>query len=182
MPESSCIFCETVKGKTKLQKIYEDETFVAVLHPTPAAKGHILVFTKKHYPIVEQIPDYELGDLFKKVNKLSVASFEGVKAAGSNIIIQNGVAAGQRTPHICVNIIPRVDNDGLNFLWQPKQLTEEEMSTIELKVKEETEKIGGFEKEQKREPVKIEEKREKIAEKEGDEEENYLIKQLGRIP
>ena len=180
MAETSCIFCQTVKGKTKLEKIYEDEKIVATLHPTPAAKGHILVFPKKHYQIVEQIPDYEIGEIFKKINKLSVAGFEGVKAVGSNIIVQNGVAAGQKIPHVCINIIPRVENDGLNFQWQPKQLTEEEMSTVELKVKEETEKIGGFEKEEKKEPIKLEEKREKI--KEEGEEESYLIKQLRRIP
>ena len=181
MAETTCIFCQTVKGKTKLEKIYEDEKIIAVLHPTPAAKGHILVFPKKHYQIIEQIPDYEIGELFKKISKLSVAGFEGVKAAGTNMIIQNGVAAGQKTPHVCVNIIPRIENDGLNFQWQTKQLTEEEMSTVEMRIKEQTEGIGGFEKEEKKEPVKLEEKREKIKEKEG-EEESYLIKQLRRIP
>ena len=179
MAESTCIFCRTVEGKTKLEKVYEDEKLLAVLHPTPSAKGHILVFPKKHYQIVEQMPDYEIGNLFQKINKLSIAAFEGVKAQGTNIIIQNGVSAGQKIPHVCVHVIPRIENDGLNFQWQPKQLSEEEMSTVELKVKEETANIGGFETEEKKEPIQLEEKREKI--KEG-EEENYLIKQLRRIP
>ena len=177
----ACILCEAVKGKTKLKQVYEDEKIKAVLHPAPAAKGHLLVFPKQHYQIIEQIPDYEIGDIFKKVNKLSVAVFEGVKSAGTNIIIQNGVSAEQKIPHLCVNIIPRTENDGLNFQWQPRQLNQEEMSTVELQVKKETENIGGFEKEEKKEPIKLEKKSEKIEEKPG-EEENYLIKQLGRIP
>ena len=175
----TCVFCQAAKGKAKLEKIYEDKEIIAALHPRPASKGHIIVFSKTHYNIVEQIPDYVIGDIFKKINKLSVAAFEGVKSQGTNIIIQNGVAAGQEIPHICIHIIPRNENDGINFQWQPKQLTEEEMSTVELSLKQEAENIGGFQKEEKKEPIKLDEKK---PEKVLSDEENYLIKQLERIP
>ena len=181
MAETTCLFCNASTGKAKLEKIYEDEKMIAVMHPNPAALGHVLVFPKKHYQIVEQIPDYEIADLFKKINKISIAVFEGARTQGTNIIVQNGVAAAQKIPHVCFHVIPRTENDGLNLQWQPKQLTEEEMSTIELKIKEETANIGGFETEEKKEPIKLEKSAEKIEEKEG-EEENYLIKQLRRIP
>ncbi|MBW2966359.1 HIT family protein [Candidatus Woesearchaeota archaeon] len=175
----TCVFCQAVKGKTKLEVVYEDEKIIAALHPRPASKGHLIVFSKTHYNIVEQIPDYEIGDIFKKINKLSVAAFEGVKSQGTNIIIQNGVAAGQEIPHVCIHIIPRNENDGINFQWQPKQLTQEEMSTVELTLKQEAENIGGFQKEEKAKPIKLDEKKpEKIL----SDEENYLIKQLQRIP
>ena len=175
----TCMLCRAVKGKTKLEKVYEDDDCIAVLHPKPAAKGHVIVFSKTHYNIIEQIPDHEIGDLFKKVNKMSSAIFESVKAQGTNIIIQNGVAAGQEIPHAAIHIIPRGQNDGLNFQWQPKQLTEEEMSTVELTLKKEAESIGGFQKEKETEPIKLDEKKPK---KILGEEENYLIKQLNRIP
>ena len=174
----TCVFCQAVKGKTKLEKIYEDDKIIGVLHPRPASKGHIIVFPKTHYNILEQFPDYEVGDLFKKINKISVAAFEGVKAQGTNIIIQNGVAAGQEIPHTSVHIIPRIENDGINFQWKPKQLTEEEMSTVELTLKKEAESIGGFQKEEKKEPIKLEKKPKKVL----SDEENYLIKKLQRIP
>ena len=174
----TCVFCQAAKGKAKLEKVYEDDKIIAVLHPRPAAKGHVLVFSKKHYNILEQIPDFELGEIFKKINKISIAAFEGVKAQGTNIIIQNGIAAGQEVPHVSVHIIPRNENDGLNFQWQPKQLTEEEMSTVELTLKKEAESIGGFQKEEKKAPVKLDKKAEKLK----DDEENYLIKKLTRIP
>jgi histidine triad (HIT) family protein len=174
----TCIFCQAVKGKTKLKKVYEDDDSIAVLHPKPAAKGHVVMFSKNHYNIVEQIPDYEFGDLFKKVNKISSAIFEGIGAQGTNIMIQNGVAAGQEVPHVSIHIIPRSQNDGINFQWQPKQLTEEEMSTVELTLKKEAEAIGGFQKEKKKEPVKLDKK--KVKKLSG--EETDLIKQLQRIP
>lgn len=177
---TDCLFCKAVKGKTKLEKIYEDKKAIAAMHPAPASLGHVLVFPKTHYQIVEQIPDYEIASLFKLVNKLSSAVFEALGVKGTNIIIQNGVAAGQEIPHVCIHIIPRDDNDNINLLWKPKQLNEEEMSTVELKLKEGTKDIGSFETEEKKAPVKIEEKTEKL--KQTEKGENYLIKQLERIP
>ncbi len=174
----TCVFCQAVKGKTKLKKVYEDDDCIAILHPKPAAKGHVVMFSKNHYNIVEQIPDYEFGNLFKKANKISSAVFESIGAQGTNIMIQNGVAAGQEVPHVSIHIIPRSQNDGINFQWQPKQLTEEEMSTVELTLKKEAEAIGGFQKEKKKAPIKLDKK--KVKKLSG--AENYLIKQLERIP
>jgi len=178
---ADCIFCSTVTEKTDLDKVYEDKEIIAVAHPRPAAPGHILVFPKKHYPIFEQMPDYEVGPLFNVVNKISIAVFEGTGAAGTNIILQNGVAAGQEVPHVVVHIIPRKEGDELPFQWTPKQLTEEQMSTIEKKVKDAASEIGGFEKEKRKEEVKIKEGEiEKV--KAEEEKENYMIKQLEKIP
>ena len=174
----TCLYCQLIKEKKNL--VYEDDNLIAVMHPKPFVKGQILVIPKRHYQILEQIPDYEAAEIFKVVNKISIAAFESVKATGTNTIIQNGVAAGQLVPHFCVNIIPRKENDGLDFQWKPKQLSEEEISTIELKLKQEAESIGAFEKEKKKEPVVLEEKTEKIEEKK--DRENYLIRQLEKIP
>jgi len=172
---SNCKLCEKdVEGM-----VYHDKDVIAVLSKEPSSLGHIILYPKKHYPIIEQIPDYEFAHLFHIANKLSVAIFETIGCQGTNIIIQNGVAAGQTIPHVSVHIIPRKENDGLNFDWQPKQLSEEEMSTVELQIKEETENIGIFEKEQKKESIVLDKKK---TEKISSEEENYLIKQLRRIP
>ena len=76
-----------------------------------------------------------------------------------------------------INIIPRRENDGMDFQWAPKQLNEEEMSTIELQIKEYTEKIAGFEEETK-EPEKLDKEEEKIEAKKDD----YTMKQFDRIP
>ncbi|MEE9525508.1 MAG: HIT family protein [Candidatus Woesearchaeota archaeon] len=176
-----CLLCNTVEGKTELEKVYEDKEVVAVVHPKGAALGHVLIFPKKHYQIFEQIPDYEVEHLFSVVNKISIAVFEALGAAGTNIILQNGVAAGQEIPHVVVHIIPRSEGDDIDFQWESKQLTQEEMSSVELKLKEAVSDIGGFEKEKKKEPVKIK-KKEATAIKEEDDKENYLIKQLERIP
>lgn len=179
---SKCSFCSILQGKTKAEKIYEDTNTLAVLHPKPAAPGHILILPKKHYQIFEQLPDYEAASLLKTVNKTSIALFEAIHPKGTNIFIQNGVAAGQEIPHLSVHIIPRDENDNIPLTWAPKQLNEEEMSTVELKLKKGAENIGDFEKEEKKEIVNLDEKKPVKKLKFPEKGENYLIKQLERIP
>ena len=174
---ADCEFCELIKGK--LNKIYEDEQIFVMHAPKPASVGHVLVLPKEHYMIIEQIPDFVLGEIFEKVNKISTAVFEGIGAQGTNIIVQNGVAAGQSHSHFIIHVIARREGDGLDFQWQPKQLSEEEMSTVELKLKEASKEIGAFE-EKPKPPIEMKKEVKKI--KEGKEEINYMIKQLERIP
>lgn len=174
--KNNCEFCQIIEKKISAKMIFEDEKALAILSPHPCCTGHIILMPKEHFSIIEQVPDYLIAHLSKIVNKISIAVFEILQAKGTNILIQNGVAAGQKTNHFMIHIIPRKENDGLDFQWQTKQLNEEQMSTVEIKLKEESKGIGEFEKEEKK-PVKLDKEIEKI-----NKEENYLVKQLERIP
>lgn len=173
---AKCTVCELIESKENM--LFEDEKTVAVLAPEPAAAGHILLIPRQHAPILEQVPDFVIGDLFAKANKLGIAAFEAINAEGTNIMIQNGVAAGQSHNHFLINIIPRRQNDGLSFQWQPRQLDEEEMSTVTLKIKEEAKAIGEFEKE-KQQPIEMKSPEER---KPSGREVDYMLKQLKRLP
>ncbi len=170
----SCEICELIKNKKKV--ILEDNDVVAMLHPRPATAGHIIIVPKQHIPIIENCPDSTVGKIFNLANKISTIVFESLQAHGTNMLVQNGVAAGQSSAHFMLHVIPRRENDGLNFQWQPKKSSDDELSTAELQLKEHTGKIG-IEKEDKK-PIEV--KKEEIEEISG--EENYLIKQLERIP
>ncbi len=176
---TECDFCTLIKGKKN--KIYEDEQIFVMHAQKPATFGHIIVLPKKHYMIIEQVPDFEVAEIFAKINKISIAIFEGVGAQGTNIMLQNGVAAGQQSSHLMIHIIPRRENDGIGLMWPPKQMSEEEMSTIELKLKEAAKDIGAFEKEPPK-PIVMKKDVEEIKQAPEGEEENYMIKQLERIP
>lgn len=172
----TCEICNLVKGRHGV--LFEDEQVAVVLAPKPAVPGHLMLVPKQHFAILEQVPDFVTGRLFDKANKASIAVFEALGAEGTNIIINNGIAAGQKHNHFVLNVLPRRENDGLSFAWQPRQLSEEEMSTIELRLRDEAKNIGAFEKEPTK-PIEIKKEVEKIEEH---EEENYLIKQLRRLP
>jgi histidine triad (HIT) family protein len=203
-----CIMCQAVSDRIPTFKIYEDEKAAAFLSERAASVGHVIIVPKQHFPILEGTPDYIAGHLLVVANKISMALFEAFGAQGTNIIIQNGVAAGQDTPHLMVHVIARLPDDRLNFQWQTRQLSEEQMSTIELSIKDRAKSIGNFEKEkpkpvnldsmgktevkrapdkeEKKEEAPEEEKKEPSkkddAEEDDSKEENYLIKQLRRMP
>lgn len=169
---AECEFCKLVEKGVKL---FEDEKVVAVLHNAPAAKGHVLVLPKEHFAIIEQTPDFIASRMFEVANKVSTVMFETLNAQGTNLVIENGTGANQKIPHLAVNVIPRMQGDGLSFQWQPRKLPEEQMSDIEIRLKGETEKIGEFEKEKKA-PVELDKETEKVS------DEDVLLGSIKRLP
>jgi len=173
---TECLICKIIDGTLPAKKIYEDDDLVAVLDFNGANPGHSFVIPKQHIPIFEQTPTHLVGKLFNIANKISSAIFDTLGVQGTNIFVANGVPAGQKVAHLMVNVIPRKENDGIKLEWQPKQLSEEEMSTIELKLKDEIGNIG-FEEAPKAKPIKAEPVSNEVS-----GEDNYLVKQLRRIP
>ncbi len=174
---SDCLLCKQIEKKIGL--LYEDKDIVALVSSKPAAAGELIVAPKKHHVILEQVPDWIVGKLFAVANKLSISLFEGMGVHGTNLIIPNGAPAGQTIPHAAVHVVPRAENDGLKLQWEPRQLSEDEMGTVEMKLKDEMKSKFVFE---KTEPKPKEEVKEKKVEYKTTDEENYVIKSLQRIP
>src|SRR3989344_6558426 len=112
----NCTECEKILRKKNI--VYEDNIATALLADRPCTAGHLVLLPKQHATIIEQLPDEIMEHMFIVANKLSVALFDALNCHGTNILIQNGVSAGQKTNHVMMHIIPRIENDGLNFHWQ----------------------------------------------------------------
>lgn len=205
----NCAVCSFIKSD-KIKKIFEDEEIVAFLNPTPAVPGEVLITTKKHYTVLGQVPNFVVGELFSLANKVSIALFELLNLQGTNILVNDGTAAGQQVPHVLIHVIPRKEGDNLNFDWERKKVSEDELKTALLKLKsvtdnlvitEDDKKYSSEAREEKKsenkEDEKIEEKPEPAEpeEKKSEEEkkdnkgykeieikENYLGRQLRRLP
>ena len=169
-----CEICELMKDPNK--RIYEDEFVVAILLDRCAAAGHMIITTKRHFPIIEQIPDNLVSHLFNVANKLSTITFETLGAQGTNMIINNGIEAGQKYPHTVVHMIPRRENDNIDMNWQPQQLSEEEFSTIEIQIK------SFFEQAPAQVISETPKDGTEVIDSDDSEKENYLLKSLRRIP
>jgi histidine triad (HIT) family protein len=174
----TCEICNLIKTAT--DKVFEDDKVFAVLPSKGVTAGHIIVTTKEHYPIIENIPDELISHVFKIANKLSTITFESLGAQGTNILVNNGLDAGQKFPHMVVHIIPRRENDNLNLSWQPMQANPEELPIIEEKIKAffntpAIETIGET-------PLPPGEQPERLDDSKEGDEENYLMKSLRRIP
>lgn len=176
MPQN-CLICGIIEGRIPSKKIYEDDIALVVLDVNGSNPGHCFVMPKTHYPIFEQVPDFEVGKLFTISNKISSAIFDALKVHGTNLFIANGIPAGQTVAHFMINVIPRKENDGINLQWQPKQLSEEEMSTVELKIKEQMDKVGVPQSTSKKQAQK------KTLDVDSSEESTeYFMRQITRIP
>ncbi len=151
--QQGCLFCKIAEGAIQSRKIYEDANFIAILDINPANKGHVLLFPKEHYESLLELPDnLNLLDIAKK---LSIIITKSVNAEGINLFIANGTIAGQKVPHLVIHLIPRFKDDKINFAWNPKKITDEELAQLEVLLREEASNIF-FKREEKEVVEKIE--------------------------
>ncbi len=171
----TCGICSLVSEQRQI--VYEDDKVFVFIPAKIAVLGHLIVAPKGHFPILEQIPDSVVAHLFAIAAKFSSLVYGLFQAEGVNLFVQNGTPAGQAVAHAVVHVIPRKQNDKLSFDWTPKEISEDEMSTLEIQIKEKAEQIVL----DKEKPVPVEmPKPIEFREREG--EINYLIKQLERVP
>jgi histidine triad (HIT) family protein len=113
LQKQNCIFCKIANKEIPAKIIHEDADTICILDINPASEGHILVYPKKHYMIMPHVPDDVLSKLFKNVKLMSNTLLKALQCRGTTIFVANGVAAGQKAPHVLVHVFPRRENDGL---------------------------------------------------------------------
>ena len=160
--KKQCIFCQIISGKVQSKKIYEDEETLAILDINPANPGHIVLLPKEHYSIMPQIPEGVINNLAMAAKALSNVLLKGISAQGTNIIVANGVAAGQRAQHFMLHIIPRMEKDDLEFTLPQNTLPEKELDQISEKLSKSLGTIEGSSKV----PPKFEMPKQKVVEAE----------------
>ena len=131
-----CIFCKIAKGEIDHNRVYEDEHTVAFLDVNPAVHqgGHTLVIPKKHYELITDVPEEELGALLSTVKRVSKALMKF--GHGVNVVQKNGKVAGQVVPPIHFHVIPRFEGDEVKFCyWDVHKLDKEKMDEVHEKIK-----------------------------------------------
>lgn len=101
-----CPFCQMIAGKIPTQKVYEDEKIIVILDIAPAARGHLLVMPKEHYPIMPFVPEEEFIHLFGRVQEISEHLKKAMLATHVTTLVATGAAAGQTAQHVMVHVIP----------------------------------------------------------------------------
>jgi len=129
----NCIICEK---KFENNILFEDDNIMIMLAIEPSVNGHIQIFSREHYTIMEQVPDDVVNKMVSAANKMSIVLFESMKVHGTNIIINNGVPAGQKVPHFSIDILPRRTDDNLKLDWTLKQATPEALDSIHRIIEE----------------------------------------------
>ncbi len=111
-----CIFCDIINGKSKSYKIYENKSTLAFLDIYPISYGHILVIPKKHYENIYSMDNEILTEVIKTVKTVTELLKEKLGINDVNIINSNGRIANQTVFHYHMHVIPRRENDNLDFI------------------------------------------------------------------
>ena len=114
------LFTRIINKEIPAAVLYEDSMCIAILDIFPVNKGHALVIAKEEYPTTVECPDEVLSHLIVIAKRLDVVMREKLHAAATNIVINNGVAAGQEIAHIHIHVIPRFEADNKKII-PPKE-------------------------------------------------------------
>ncbi len=107
-----CVFCSIVAGDIPARTVYETDSVLAFLDANPLARGHTVVIPKPHAQRVGDLDADLAGDLFDAVASLTPQIEAAVDAAGANVGVNDGEAAGQEISHVHVHVVPRFEGDG----------------------------------------------------------------------
>lgn len=133
--KENCIFCKIQKKEIPSKIIFEDDICLAILDINPATMGHLLLMPKEHFMLMPMVPDEILGHLSIISKYLADLLKETFNPNNISIFISNGAAAGQQSQHFMMHVIPRYDNDGLQFDLSGGSLSSEELNSIAEKLK-----------------------------------------------
>lgn len=133
--DPECVFCKIAAGQIPSKTLYEDEFSLAFLDVFPSAKGHCLVIPKKHYHTLLDIPESELSQVCRTMQKIGAAAMKATNAGGFNVLQNNREAAGQVIHHLHFHIIPRFAGDGLKMQMGSRKAEEEELKEWEKQIR-----------------------------------------------
>lgn len=109
----NCIFCKIINNEIPSYTIYEDEIVKVFLDVNPISNGHSLVVPKKHYTDINDIDLDTLTHIQNTVKKLYNTYKEKLNCNGITLCQNNEY--GQEVKHYHLHIIPRYENDGIEF-------------------------------------------------------------------
>jgi len=115
--DPECVFCKIVAGVFPSHVVHEDDAAFAFLDISPVAPGHLLIVPKDHYAALADMPPQTVGAIAGLLPRLGRAAMSVTQAEGFNVLVNNGVVAGQVVEHVHFHLIPRRKDDGLGYRW-----------------------------------------------------------------
>jgi len=113
----STIFSKIISREIPAHIVYEDEFTLVFLDIKPVNPGHALVIPKQEFADIFDADAEILGHMIQVAQKVSLAMLSAGLAKGVNLIMNNGLVAGQEVLHAHIHIIPQ--QDGTNKLPKP---------------------------------------------------------------
>lgn len=129
-----CIFCKIVQGQIPSTRVLETEHAVALLDIHPVNPGHVLIVTRAHHAHLADLPESIAAHAASLLPRLCRVIRAATGADGLNVIVNNGRAAGQTIDHVHWHIIPRFDDDSVNWPWPQGQYVGDELARMQARI------------------------------------------------
>lgn len=133
----NCIFCKIIAGEIPSATVYEDDDFKAIMDIAPAAKGHVIILSKRHMANLYEIEEQTAARALMVASKIAKAQKKALDCDGINLLQNNEEAAGQSVFHLHIHLIPRYKDDGVVIPWKNLSYPEGEAAVYAEKIRAE---------------------------------------------
>ena len=128
------IFTKIIQGEIPCEKIIETDSEIAFLDINPCAAGHTLVIPKLEVERLEDLPETQTMSLMRTLQQVAKAVSTASDGIDYNLILNNGVNAGQVIEHVHFHVIPRAEGSPGPFR-KHIQYAEGEMQEVGAKIR-----------------------------------------------
>ena len=128
------IFTKIIQGEIPCEKIIETNSEIAFLDINPCAEGHTLVIPKLEVERLEDLPETLTMSLIRTIQQVAKAVSTAFDGIDYNLILNNGVNAGQVIEHVHFHVLPRAEGSPGPFRIHI-QYAEGEMQEVGAKIR-----------------------------------------------
>ena len=128
------IFTKIIQGEIPCEKIIETNSEIAFLDIHPCAEGHTLVIPKLEVERLEDLPETQTMSLMRTIQQVAKAVSTAFDGIDYNLILNNGVNAGQVIEHVHFHVLPRAEGSPGPFR-KHIQYAEGEMQEVGAKIR-----------------------------------------------
>jgi histidine triad (HIT) family protein len=136
-----CIFCKIVAGQIPSARVLETDQALAFLDIHPVLPGHTLIVPRAHHAVLSELPERVAAHVGSLLPRLCRAIQSATGAEGLNVIVNNGRAAGQTIDHCHWHIIPRFQDDPVNWPWPQGAYAGDEVNQMRFRIERELDSL-----------------------------------------
>tara|TARA_Y100000310_G_C20701283_1_gene830149 strand:+ start:7507 stop:8580 length:1074 start_codon:yes stop_codon:yes gene_type:complete len=113
--------------------VYEDEKLLVMISENPQTKGHLVIYPQESIK-AEDMEEESSFHFWSCASLCATAVYEGLGAAGSNIILKTGRSNDNPDGHFMIEILARYEGDGIDVLGEPGE--GKDLDTVAGKIKD----------------------------------------------
>lgn len=100
------LFEKIIDGELPAEKVYEDNTLVAIKDKYPKAPVHLLIIPRKVIPDLQSLQSEDLFLISEIVRVAQILAKQfGVEEEGYRLLVNNGMNAGQTIDHLHFHLL-----------------------------------------------------------------------------